>query len=99
MQLSLARSDREHECLRYAIFKSSGVNQTEAHRLYGFERMDSRATKLEAIAEVEEIRKAIEGLARIQDKALLQTFGTVDTSSSEESCSDQVEVDIDCLTR
>lgn len=59
MLLSLARSDREHECLSYAIFKSSGVNQTEAHRLYGFETMDSRAAKLEAIAEVEEIERQL----------------------------------------
>ena len=39
MLLSLAHSDRERETLRYAIFKASGVSQTEARRRYGFEGM------------------------------------------------------------
>ena len=86
----LAHSDREQKTLRYAIFKASGVSQTEARRRYGFEGMNERAANVEkAIADVEEIREAIEGLARIQDKALLQTLGIVEVvSSSDEPHSD-----------
>ena len=60
MLLSLANSDREQETLRYAIFKASGVSQTEAHRRYGFEGMNERAANVEkTIADVEENREAI----------------------------------------
>ena len=40
MLLSLAQSDRDRETLRYAIFKASGMSQTEARRWYGFEGMN-----------------------------------------------------------
>ena len=42
-----AQSDRERECIRYAIFKTSGVTQTEAKRLFGFENMSFRSDILE----------------------------------------------------
>ena len=34
--LSFANSDRERECIRYAIFKSSGLTATQARCFYGF---------------------------------------------------------------
>ena len=47
--LALARSDRERECLRYAVFKASGVSQTEARRMFGFETMSKRSAKVEQV--------------------------------------------------
>ena len=69
MLLSLARSDRERETLRYAIFKSSGISQSEARCRFGFESMSKRAEKVEQ--ETERIRVAVDDLAKAQDKAML----------------------------
>ena len=38
MLLGMAQSDRERECLRYAIFKSSGMSSTRARHEFGLER-------------------------------------------------------------
>ena len=39
--LSLAQSDREHRCIKYAIFKASGVLATKAQLKFGFESISS----------------------------------------------------------
>ncbi len=87
MLLSIAESDRERECMRYAIYKASGITPSQARRRYGFECMQARALSVEAaISEIKQIREAIEDLARIEDRALLTRFGIPiesDTSSSE----------------
>lgn len=90
MLLTFAQSDRERECLRYAIFKSSGLSQKEARRKFGFESMSSRAAKAEGVLkQTQLIRQAIEDLAHNQDTALLSTFGILnEDSSSTESESD-----------
>ena len=86
MLLNLAQNDRERECLKYTVIKASGISASEARRRYGFENMTTRLPRVEkAIAEVQEIREAFESLARIQDKAVLATFGMVDSGSSDDS--------------
>ena len=40
--LTLAQSDRERECIKYAVYKSSGLTPSAARRLYGFEEMSRR---------------------------------------------------------
>lgn len=87
MLLSLANSDRERQSLRYAIFKASGMSQTEARCKFGFESMSKRAEKVEQVLEeTETIREAIDDLARTQDKVLLETMGIAgEVSSDEES--------------
>lgn len=87
--LSLAQSDSEGKCLRYAFFKASGVSATEAQRKFGFDSMLKHSNKVEeAITEAMRIREAIDDMARIKDKALLAKFGTTesdeDTSSSDD---------------
>ena len=47
MLLSLATSDREQEVMRYAIFKASGMSDTKAWHLYGFELMTERLAQVE----------------------------------------------------
>ena len=88
MLLSIAQSDRERECIRYAVVKPSGMTPTCARRVYGFERMQARAASVEtALLEVQQIRQSIDDLAKIEDRALLASFGVhvaPDSSSDEE---------------
>lgn len=54
--LNLAQSNREKECLRYAIFKASGLISLTARKQLGFERMAERSAEVErCIKEAEEI--------------------------------------------
>ncbi len=86
MLLSLAQSDRERECLKYAIFKASGMSSTGARHQYGFERMTERSARVEqAIAEVQQIRETVDDIARMKNKALLASFGIDQASSSDSS--------------
>ena len=101
MLLSLAQSDRERECIRYGIYKASGVTATQARRVYGFQGMSERATRVEeAIHEVQQIRETIDTIASIQqDKVLYATFGIV--TDSEESisstCSSDEDENVSCI--
>ena len=92
MLLTLANCDRERECLRYAIFKASGVSQTQARHRFGFESMSKRSAKVEQVlVEVERIHEAVDDLAKPQDMALLETFGI----HSQESNDSESELNID----
>ena len=84
--LKITQSERERECIRYAIYKTSGATPTEARRLFGFDNMRARASHVEdCIKEVQEIYQAIDSLAQTQDQALLHTLGIESSSSSESS--------------
>ena len=97
--LGLAQSDRERECIKYAIFKASGMTATRSRRHYGFASMTERAAQVEqAIDEAQQIRETIESIARVQDKALLASFGIqYESSSSEETeCNDECGDESEC---
>ena len=80
MLLALANSHRERECIRYAVYKASGMSQTD-----GFENTSERADKVEqALKEADTIREAIDDIARSQGRALLESFGITSQQSSEE---------------
>ena len=85
--LSIAQSDRERECIRVAIYKASGISPTEARHRYRFQNMEARASAVDkAIQEAQIITEAIDDLAKVQDKAILATFGVepaTETDSSE----------------
>lgn len=67
--LTITQSERERECIRYAIYKTSGATPTEARRLYGFQNMKARAAHVETcIKEAQEIYEAVESLAQNQDR-------------------------------
>ena len=72
MLLSMAKSDRERTCLKYAMYKSSGLTSTAARRIYGFEHMSVCAQVEETLSKIQRIREAITELASIEEKALLQ---------------------------
>ncbi len=70
----------------YAIYKASGMTSSQARRIYGFQNMQIRALSVEAaIAEIQQIREAIEDLANVKEEAMLARWGisVIDTSSSE----------------
>ena len=68
----ITQSDRERECIRYTVYKHSGATPTEARRLFGFGSMKTRAAHVETcIKEAQEIHEAVDDMARIQDRALL----------------------------
>jgi len=87
--LQLACSDRERECIRYAVFKSSGLSTTGARRHYGLENMDLRSEKVNSvIKQRKEIYDAINDIASVQEKAILQSCGMVSDSDSDSFSSD-----------
>ena len=49
--LGLAQSDRQRECMKYAVVKASGMTATQARNMYEFERMTEQVEK--AIDEVQ----------------------------------------------
>lgn len=89
MLLQLAESDRKRHCLRYAIFKASGLSATKARKIFGIHSMNSNSLKVEeAFCEAQWIREVIDDLARTQDSALLAMFGISCSSDSDDSSSD-----------
>jgi hypothetical protein len=84
--LQLCESDRERECLRYAVVKSSGLSTTQACKAFGFQNLSSRLSQVEnAIKHAQCIRESIDKLARTKEKALLQSFGLECRDSSSDS--------------
>lgn len=97
--LSVTQNERERECVRFAIYKATGVTPTAARRLFGFENMAQREDRIKkCIEEAKEIKEAVESLAASQDKALLDSLGIWDSSTEEDSgsetdCPDREERD------
>lgn len=90
--LCLAQSDGERECIKYAVFKSSGLTPTAARKFYGFQDVTKRIEKVEqALSEALHIRKAIQDLAEMKDKAILLSQGI----DLPESCSSSEDLESD----
>ena len=88
--LALAQSDRERECIKYAVFKTSGLSASAARKFYGFSDMTQRTDRVErAIEEAQCIRENIQSLTAIQDKAILLSHGIDLPSSSSSSDSEE----------
>ena len=91
--LAIAQSDRERECLRYAIYRASGLTPTATRRYFGFERMEDRAKCVEkCLHDAQVIREAVEDLSHTQERAVLRTLGVKDFDSSSDVDGD----DADC---
>ena len=70
---------RERECLRYAVYRASGLTPAGARKHFGMENLAQRSSRVEdCIKEVEKIREACEELAQLRLKAV------TDSSSDEE---------------
>ena len=92
--LGLCQSDKERECIRYAVFKASGVSSTQARKQFGFENMVERSKRVEAcIDHAKYIRKSLDELARSRERSVLMSLGiqpdSSDSSSVGESTDDE----------
>ena len=100
MLLGFAQSDRERQCICYAVVKASGISFTAARRRYGFSSISQSVAKIEeAISDAIKIKEAIHDISVIQDSSLLMQFGLVDqeSSSSSEDESEVVSPDEDFI--
>ena len=83
MLLNMAQSDRDRQCIKYAIYKASEISATKARHLYGFRNMNEQACKVENAMREE--------IANVKDRALLSSFGISEhTDSSEDEDADQL---------
>ncbi len=88
----LAESESEKERVRYSIIKSSGLSSTKAKQLYGFKDMGRRIQQVNLAAEkAQQIRVAIEKIARIKEKAIVEELGISLSSETESSESESEE--------
>ena len=84
--LSIARSDREQECIRYMAVVASGLSAIRARKHFGFEGVSEKAKGVEnVIQEIEEIRSSYESIATVQEKATLAQFGIEYKDDSDSS--------------
>jgi len=84
-----AMSKDQLESIRYAVYKSSGLSTTGARRHYGLENMDLRSEEVDSVIKKrKEIYVAINDVASVQEKALLQSCGMVSDSDSDSFSSD-----------
>ena len=78
----------------YAVYKSCCATSSEARWKYEFDRMEEKAVQVEpCIKQAEEIHLAIDELPRTQDKALLESLGIEDDSSSESNEKTEMQMD------
>ena len=78
--------------MKYSIVKSSGLLSSKATRFYGFKDMNRRIAKVEDAAEkAYNIRVAIEKIAQIKEKALVEALGITLSSESDTSESESEE--------
>ena len=99
--LRIAQSDRERDCIKYAICKASRILATRACTLNGFQYMNEHTTKVEkAMVEVQKVYETVEDIANVQDKALLKSFGILpeSDSSDDEEIDENVPVKPPCLS-
>ena len=93
--LSLARSDRERELIRYTAFKSSGMTSTAARHRFGFENMKERVERVEdCIEAARKIREVINELSQVQDEAVLIALGLKDMPLESEIDSESADEEI-----
>ncbi|KAL9983134.1 hypothetical protein ACROYT_G005266 [Oculina patagonica] len=84
--LALAESESERKRLKYAVVKSAGMSNTKAKRVYGVSGVSDTKQKVEqATEDACAIREAIENIAKVKDKAVLQSMGVRDDSDSDEA--------------
>ena len=96
---------RERECLRYAVYRASGLTLTGARKHFGMENMAQRSSRVEdCIREVEKISEACEELAQLRLKAATDSSSdkeVYEKPSSTDSCNyladDRVEASLQQL--
>lgn len=90
----LSQSDRERECLRYTVFKASGLSATQMRKQYGFESMNERSKVVDtALQHAKYIRESIEVLAKSKDRSVLKVLAIA--SDESDSITDESTDDDD----
>jgi hypothetical protein len=91
--LLMVKGDKERECVRYAIYKCSGLTQTQARNHFGLENMEARALAVEScVREVKDITSELESIVTAQCQALSECYGLI-TDEKDFSLSDIAESD------
>lgn len=95
--MNLAESESEGERLKYAVVKSSALSNRKAKSLFGIDDMTHKKQKVhQAMEEASAIREAIEHIAKVKEKVVLQSFGgDCDESEGDESEASESETDTD----
>ena len=91
---SLASSEKDRKLIRFAACKAQGLSNKKARKEYGIHCLGKLNEEVEdALSQAEELRKAVNTLANVEEKATLQALG-INVEDSE--CSDE-ESEGECI--
>lgn len=94
--LYIAETESQRELLKYAVVKAAGLSNTKAKQMYGINDVKKRNKKIEdAMEKAVSIRKSIEKIAHLKDKALLSSLGIDCCSDTESSSESESEIESD----
>ena len=83
--LKICSSDTDREVVRYGMAEASGLSAEQLKKKFGFRSIHAKKEKvLIAVQKATEIRKNVNELARIKERAVLQNLG-VEISEYESS--------------
>ena len=86
---NLASSESDRLLIKFACCKGQNLSSNDSSKIYGFSNLTKQETKInEAISTLREVREAVDMLATVKDKAILQGFGLT-ISSDEDSLQDE----------
>ncbi|XP_022809536.1 uncharacterized protein LOC111346511, partial [Stylophora pistillata] len=86
---TLASSESDRLLIKYACCKGQNLSKNKARNLYGFSDFHKQESRINStLEEFKEIRDAVDTLAKVQDKAVLEGFGL--TYSDDDSAEDQL---------
>ena len=94
--VAIVKGEKERECVRYAVYKCSGLTQTQARNHFGLENMEARAFTVEScIKEAKEITNELDHIVSDQCQALLDCYGLTSIDEQELLMGDSDESDYD----
>lgn len=82
----LASSEKDRKLIRFAAWKAQGLTNKKARKEYGIHCLGKLNGEVDALSQAEELRKAVNTLANVEEKATLQALG-INVEDSE--CSDE----------
>ena len=86
---TLASSESDRLLIKYACCKGQNLSKNKASNLYGFGDFHEHESRINStLEEFKELRDAVDTLAKLQDKAVLEGFGL--TYSDDDSAVDQL---------
>ena len=86
---TLASSQSDRLLIKYACCKGQNLSKNKASNLYGFSDFHKQESRINStFEEFKELRDAVDTLAKLEDKAVLEGFGL--TYSDDDSAVDQL---------